>query len=264
MEQNAFKLISEKVGEALSKQGFTEAGKQQDSENRSVLYTSDSSAYSVVYDKEKKHFELRSCDIENGKPNLKWKSISVWLFDADTDDVSEAGSISNDFVETIEGPKQTAQIKKKKKRKKDDENNPDPVFFFNRFVGVFPELRDEMNQERALYGDIRAVSFSREHLLPKLEELCTKSHEKEKIKRCCDLLNDMYVAGDMDVRSIITIVLLNGIKNEAAIENMKPNFSDELQKAFNCGLKFKGKTVKPEKKKKKSKLVAENLNDIKR
>ena len=207
---------------------------------------------------------MRTCDLDDGEPDGKWKSISIWLFDPENDSLAEAESIVNDFTETIQGPKRVAALKTKKKRKKDEENTSDPLFFFNRFVGIFPELRDELNEEKARYDDVRAVTFARTHLTPKIEALCTQATKQEQIKRCCDLLNDMYVAGDMDVRSIITIVILNGIDNQTAISNMKPLFSDDLGKSFSAALKLKGKVIKPEKKKKQKKFIADNLNTLNR
>lgn len=264
MDQKAFDLIVEKVGAVLSAQQFAPAGETQEESGRSALFTGETTAYSVFYSEEKKRFELRTCDMVDDQPEGKWKSISIWLYDPETDSIAEAESIMNDFVETIEGPKRMAAVKTKKKRKKDEENTSDPLFFFNRFVGFFPELRDELNEEKARYDEIRAVAFARGHLLPRLEALLTQSTHQDQMKRCVELLNDMYVNGDMDVRSIITIVLLNGVENEAAIENMKPLFSPELKKAYTAGLKLKGKTIKPEKKKKQKRFVADNLNTLNR
>lgn len=259
MDQKAFDLIVGKVGEALAGQGFSANGR----DGRSALFTGENTAYSVFFNEDKKRFELRTCDMDDEKPDEKWKSISIWLFDPEDSGLSEAESIANDFVETIQGPKRLAEVKTKKKRKKDDDSNVDPVFFYNRFIGVFPELRDELNQEKATYGDVRAVGFAREKLLPKIDALCSQAAQQEQIKRCCDLLNDQYVAGDMDVRSIITIVLLNGL-SETALGNMKPLFSDELKKSHVSAMKLKGKKIKPEKKKKQKKFVADNLNTLRR
>jgi hypothetical protein len=265
LEQKAFDLITEKVGAALAEQGFAKAeGEWKDGNGRAAVFTAEEAAYSVYYNEKSKRFELRTCEMDDGKPDGKWKCISMWLFDPETDSKAEAESILNDFIETIQGPKRVAELKTKKKRKKDDENNPDPIFFFNRFVGIFPELKEELAEEKAKYGDVRAVTFTRNSLLPKIEALCAQTQKKDAIKRCCDLLNDMYVAGDMDVRSIITIVILNGIENQTALENMKPFFSDDLKKSHAAALKLKGKKIKPEKKKKETRVVADNLNTLRR
>lgn len=263
MEQKAFDLISEKVGAALSELGFATNGVKDDKDGSYALFTNENTAYGVLYNQSKKRFELRTCDAENEEPVGKWKSISIWLYDPEDSDSSDADSIANDFVETVQGPKRIAEIKTKKKRRKDEENNPDTIFFFNRFVGVFPELRDELNQERTRYGKVRSVTFTRSSLLPRIEKLCSQAGRQDEIKRCCDLLNDLYAVGDMDVRSIITIVILNGV-DASTLENMKLFFSDDLKKSHNAAVKLKGKKIKPEKKKKPKKFVADNLNTLSR
>ena len=262
MEQNAFDLVTEKVGETLKAQGYSPVqGRKPEENGQCAVFAGDETAYSILYRADKKRFELRTCSMTDDGPSEKWKSVSMWLFDPATDTADQAGSIVEDFNETIRGPKRTAMARTKKKRRKDDDNNVDPVFFFNRFVGIFPELKDEMNGERAAYGDIRAVTFAREKLLPKLEALCFAGTESDTIGRCCTLLNEMYVSGDLDVRSIITIVILNGL-SEKSLETLKPLFSEELAKGCRTGLKMKGKMVKPEKKKKRKSIMASTLNEM--
>jgi hypothetical protein len=262
LEQKAFDLVAEKVGEALQEQGYRRAGDRQPEEDgQSVLFTGGEIAYSVLYQESKKRFILRMCDLDDGAPNGKWKSVSMWLFDPETDSAAQAQSIAEDFAETVQGPKQTAVVRSRKKRRKDDDNNIDPVFFFNRFVGIFPELKDEISEEKTVYGDVRAVTFAREKLLPKINALCSAGIDKDAVGRCCNLLNDMNISGDMDVRSIITIVILNGVSGRAA-ENLKPAFNEELAKGYKSGLKMKGRTVKPEKRKKHRSFMARTLNEM--
>ena len=264
MEQNAFSLVTGKVGEALKEQGYSLAADQKpDKDGQCAVFTGEETAYSILYREEQKRFELRKCDMTDDGPSEKWKSVSMWLFDPETDSADQAQGIVDDFTESILGPKKstTTITKTKKKRRKDDDSNVDPVFFFNRFVGVFPELKDEMNEERETYGDIRAVTFAREKLLPKVEALCFTGEDSDAIGRCCTLFNEMYVSGDMDVRSIITIVILNGL-SEKSLEALKPLFTVEMAKGFKSGYKMKGKKVKPEKKKKRSKIMAATLNEM--
>lgn len=261
MEQNTLEFVANRFGTALAERGY----KKSKPEEKGIvsLLVGEDNAYSILYDREKKHFVLRTCEVEDAKPDLKWKSISTWLFDPETDSRNEAQGIADDFIETVCGKQQTAVVRTKKKRKKDDDNNVDPLFFFNRFVGVFPELKEELNEERASFGDVRAVTFARKDLLPKIDAICSAQLEKDKISRCCTLLNELYVSGDMDVRSVITIVILNGLSDRAA-ENIKPLLSEELAKSYKAALKLKGKKIKPEKKKKRKKMMAATLNDMKR
>ena len=266
MDQKAFGLIADRVEQALAEQGFAKTGgPAKDDDGYSVLYTGENVAYSVFYDEGKKRFELRTCAMTDEGPDKNWKNLSTWLFDTEENTMSEAEGIANDFVDTIQGPKRIAAIQQtKKKKKKDEESTNDPLFFFNRMVGIFPELKEEMNQERIVYGQVRPVTFAKAHLLPKMEALGEKYPDSEPFKRMCTLLNDMYQSGDMDVRSIITIVLLNGIQKPEVIESMKPLFSEDLSKSYAHAVKYKGKTVKPEKKKKPKKYTAETLDEMKR
>ena len=260
MNQKAFDLIADRTGAALAPQGF----KRQDGGEPAALFTGESVAYSVYFDEERKQFELRACAMTDEGPDEKWKVLSRWLFepDADANPLAEAESIANDFVETIEGPRRMAAMQTAKRRRKGDESNADPLFFFNRLVGIFPELREESVEERSWYGAVRGVTFARQHVLPRVEGMLS-SGRPEQVKRLCDVLGDMYVAGDMDVRSIITMVLLNGIQNPEAVERkMEPNFRKELKEAYQAGKKYRGKTVKPEKKKKEKKYSADTLNDL--
>lgn len=256
MDKKNFNIVADGVDEALSAAGFQ---RQKSDGGMSAVFIGEDIAYSIVYEEDKKRFNLMECDADDGKASGKWKSVSVWLFDPETDTANEAKSIANDFIETIQGPKQTTAIRAKKKRKKDDDNNIDPLFFFNRFVGVFPELKAEINEEKDKYGDVRAVAFARENLLPKLNSLCSNSDGDVRIKKVCTLLNDMYISGDIDVRSVITIVVINGF-NGVALKRLEPFFNEELQKAAKAALKIKGKKFKPEKKKKHKSIMAQALD----
>lgn len=270
MEQQAFNLIADKVGETLAAQGFErQPGEVKEENGHAVLFINEGMAYSVLYNQDKKRFELRSTTVTDKGPEKEWKSISLWLFNPETDSLSEAESIVNDFVETIEGPKRIAAVQQqaKKKSKKDDDGNVDPQFFFNRMAGIFPELKEEMALERQTYGKLRNVTFARASLVPKVEALACQYNGSDTFKKMCDLFNDMYMTGDMDVRSIITIVIFNGLQSDAAMDNIAACFSDDLKKGYAASKKFRGKVVKPEKKKKKSvqsKFMADTLNEMKR
>ena len=262
MEQKALDLITEKVGQALAPQGFQKSDAELNEEGGLYsVFLGDGTVYCVYFDADKNRFELRSGSVdEEEKLKEDWKVISMWLFDPENDTLKEAESIGNDFVETIEGPKRIAAVNnKKKKRSKDAENSPDPVFFYNRLVNFMPELKEEMNEERVRYGDVRAVTFAKEKVLPRLNAIASRKNDGETVKKLAQLLSDIYKNGEMDTRAIITMVLLNGMESQA-IENLRPDFGEELEKAYKAGLKFKGKTVKPEKQKKQKKFVADSLN----
>ena len=71
----------------------------------------------------------------------------------------------------------------------------------------------------------------------------------------------LYENGDMDVRSIITMVILNGLNPQMVQEKLVPLFTEDMQKGYKAGFKMKDKKVKPEKVKKQSKVVAKALKN---
>ena len=265
MELKAFDLIIEKLTPALLAQEFSAPADYEVENGKAMVFTSGNLAYGVFYDLKTKRFDLKSTTMEEGK-EPKWRSLSTWMFDPETDTTGEAESIANDFLETVEGPKRVQlvmQNKKKRNKKEDGTMDADPQFLFNRLMGVFPELRDEMNQERIRYGKIRSFTFAKEHVAPKVEKLAKEYPGSEPFEKMCAVLNDMYAHADMDARSVITMSILNEV-DDAAYENIREKLKDDLEKVYKFGRALKGKKVNSEKIKKKSKqkVVARNLNEM--
>lgn len=258
MNVNAFEIIQDMLMEELQDQGFKEP-EQIDYENgKATMMATDDVAYSLAYDRKRERFELRSCTLNaDGKPDNEWRSLSVWLFDENDGTKSDAESIANDFLEVVRGPKRVAYVQKTKKKAKGEDRAVDPVFFFNRLVTTFPELRDEMNEERIVYGQIRPATFTKEKVVPKVDDLTSKYADSAPVNKLCTLFSDMYKDGDLDTRSILTITLFNEL-SETAFKNIEKNenTSDELKKDMKYTRKLKGKKIKPEKKKKEKKVQA--------
>lgn len=253
MTFNAFEVIRDSLMEELRQQGFGEPVSVEEEGGRFEMTVAADIAYGLKYDKKRQQFELRSTTLDEDQKPTKWRSLSVWLFDENEGTRSDAESISNDFLEVVRGPKRVAVVKKKKN--KDEDRNVDPAFFFNRLVGIFPEIRDEINEERILYGQVRPVTFAKEKVLPKCEDLAKKYKDSSTMQKLCELFNDMYADGDLDLRSVLTISIMNGMSEEAFLA-MKDKLSDELQLDTKYTRKLIGKKIKPEKKKKEKKVVA--------
>ncbi len=262
MNQKAFDLIAERVGEALEKQEFARQPDMAENGGRGALFTGENLAYAVYYDLKNKRFELRTCAMTEEGPDGNWKTISSWLFDQEGDDLSETESIVNDFLETVEGPKRVAALQAaKKKRSKTEESSADPVFMFNRFANLFPELREDLLEERAKYATVRPILFTRASILPRVSALLTRKGNDGQVQKLAELCNDLYENGDFDVRSILTMIILNGLDEAAVKERLVPHFSEDMAKGYKAGLKMRGKKVKPEKVKKQSRVVAEALKN---
>lgn len=266
MDNKAFDLIAGKVEAALDSQGFVRQKVDTDSQDELIaLYTGEGSAYSVLYDAEVKKYFLRSCPMTEEGPDNQWKNIAVWLFDPETDSTKEAESIAADFVETVEGPKRKAIVQQQnKKKKKSDEGNVDPLFFCNRLVNVFPSLKDDIRFEKEHYSSFRGVTFAREKIVPQVQYLLRTPGDQQRKEKLFTILDDVYNVGDLDVRGIITMVILNSIEGDAA-ETARESMTPALQKAWKNAQKYKGKNVKPEKKKKpKKSFMGSTLNDVRR
>ena len=260
MDFKAFDLIRDGLNEELTLQGFQAPIPLEEEEGRAEMFATDEVAYSLFYDRKRQRFELRSTTLTaEGNPG-DWRSLSLWLFDEKDGTRADAESILNDFLDVVRGPKRVAVVQQKKKRGKDDERTIDPLFFCNRLVNIFPELREEMNEERIVYGQIRFVTFSKAKIVPKIEDLVVKYPNSEPAEKLSSLFDDMYKNGDMDLRSILTAVILNHMSNEA-FSALQSKFGDDLQKASKYTRKLKDKKIKPEKKKKKEKKVVAKLQN---
>ena len=265
--EKAFEIVNNKVGSALEQQGYTKRNVTSgDTNELASLFTGEDAAYSVIYYKDKKHMVMRTCAVADGAPDNEWKTIATWIFDPETDSDREAESIGNDFVENVTTPVFKQTVRPKKKKKKDsDEGNGDPVFFSKRLIPVFPELRDEIREEQDSYEEFRAVTFTKEHIVPKVQELLDSGSSSE-IDQLAEILSGQYSYGDIDTRPLITIVILNSITDEAKKAAIKENMSDDLIKAWSAAEKFRGKKVKPAKQKKQSlmqKLMAQSIENQK-
>ncbi len=254
-----FEGICLKVEETLSPQGFAKQ-KISGNDNELVsLYTSENSAYSIVYFMDKQHMVMRHCAMTEDGPDNNWRVLATWMFDPEHDTQKEADSIANDFVDNCSGAVAAKRLKatKKKKKKNDDDGNADPLFLSKRFVAIFPELKEEIKTEEDCYYPFRSVTFMRASVVPKVNDYVARGTDKD-IEKLAQLLNTQYANGDADTRSIITIVILNALP-ESDYEKIAKFLDEDLSKASKAALKFKGKKVKPEKPKKKKKSIVERL-----
>lgn len=260
MLNKAFDTICAKVEEALKAQGFSRVKAASNDSNEMVaLFVSENLAYSVVYYMDQQHMVMRECAMTDDGPDNDWKTLATWMFDPEVDTLKEAASIGNDFVEAVSAPKaiKKAKTTKKTKVKKDDEGNADPVFLAKRFVALFPELKEEIKHEEDCYYPFRSVTFFQASVVPKVQDYIARGADND-LKKLMNLLSAQYNNGDLDTRSIITIVILNSVE-EQYDDKMMAFMSDDLKQAFTASRKFRGKTFKPEKPKKPRKTIAQRL-----
>ena len=248
--KKAFGIITDKLDTTLKSQNFTRQKVESSNDNELVsLFTGEGVAYSVIYYKDKMRCVLRSCSMTDEGPDNQWKTMATWMFNPETDTEKEADSIANDFIEAVSSASAVKRTKQAKKKKSGDDGNADPLFLAKRFMVLFPELKEEIKNEQETKESFRGVYFARTFIVPRIGELL-KRGTKSEVQKLCQILSTQYSNGDMDTRSIITIVLLNSI-DEQYHDMVNEKLSDELKKAWRFAIKFKGKKVKPEKVKKK-------------
>ena len=257
---NAFDIITGRAERVLRAKEYTRIETEDSDDELTAVYVNEN-AYGIVYTFSNKRIVLRSCSVEDGEPDNKWKILATWLFDPECDTAKEAESIGDDFAETIRGPKQTAAIQKQKKRKKDGENTVDPLFLANRMVTYFPELKDEIAFEKAHYEEFRGVTFAEEKIVPRFREMIEHSSDK-KLEKISAGRAALYSTGDLDTKGIITYDLLNAIDNDEKFKALIESFSDPDKKIARAARNLRGKTIKAEKPKKTRKYVSDTLNKM--
>ncbi len=249
MTKKAFDIITGKVSETLSAQGFKREKIDSTDNELLSLFTSESVAYSVIYLIDKTHMILRSCAMTDEGPDNQWKTMATWIFNPETDTNKEAESIANDFCEVLSSATVVKRVKQaKKKKSSSDDGNADPLFLAKRFVTYFPELKETVKAEQENYESFRAVNFFTTYVVPRVNEMLKKGSKGE-LSKMSQMISTQYANGDMDTRSIITIVILNGVEEEYW-EKLEALLSEELQKAWKYAKKMKGKNVRPERPKK--------------
>lgn len=258
MDLNAFQLIQTALSAELTQQGFKEPQPLEDPDGQAVMFAAEQVAYSLLYHGKKKSFILRSTNLDaEGKPTA-WRPLSTWLFDPDSGGRSDAESIISDFLEVIRGPKRVEMVQQQRRRAKGEDRNVDPMFFVNRLAGLFPDLKEPLNEEKIVYGRVRYITFIKQHVLPEMESLMRDYPESEPARKLGELLDDMYKSGDLDLRSIVTYVVIDGLSRES-FNKLYGLMGEELQKAAKPARKLIGKKIKPEKKKKPGKKVEARL-----
>ena len=249
--QNAFDLVADKVEKALAEQDYKRQNvDSQNDKEITALYTSEDTAYNIVYYKAKMRMVLRQCEMSGAEPDNNWKSVATWLFDPEVDTEKEADNIASDFIETIQGPKQQAITQTRKKKKKDNDGNVDSLFLANRMVNYFPELKEDIAYEKLHYANFRGITFAKEKILPLFKKY-VENEGANNLEKLSKSLNDIYNMGDLDVKGIISYILFNSIEDEKKREMLLENFTEANKKVIVAAFSLRGKKIKPEKPKKK-------------
>ncbi|MDR3178559.1 MAG: hypothetical protein LBT82_00680 [Oscillospiraceae bacterium] len=258
-DEKIFSFVADKLENELAPFGFR-SEKTQKNGVISKIFVSEEIEYEISFNISTKIFFLKSGELESFDSK---KIVSSWLFDQDEKTNKQLEVISSDFLASIGilDPKKNKKksLKHFKKNKNNDDSEIDPIFLINRIASVFPDLKKEIQKEKDSFERFRPVTFTMQNIVPKIKEtLVCSLKEKNEIKKLSKIFNSLYKTGDLDTRSIITMVILNSIKDEE--DKFKEYFEDDLKKAWTAAKKIKGKKISPEKTKKIYKYFANKIN----
>ncbi len=210
-----------------------------------ALFINESFAYKVEVDpRDSRVYLHRRENSSDSEQDGDWTKVSEWAFDDEIDRKS-IKLICDDFAETLNGPGKN-NLKRKSKKALPDET-ADELFFANRMVNIFPELRDEIFIEKQCYSEFRGTQFVKSSILPKITELLEKNKDTRKIEKLSKLLSDLYKSSSLNIKSLITMGILNNITDPEQIGAVQKYIDNNLSSAWSASLKFKDKKVKPDK-----------------
>lgn len=220
--------------------------------SESAILTNGSVSVKIVYSPDVKRFYLFQGDADCGPDDFE--EIQSYFFELSGDesaDLREAVSVANEFSENYDtGAPITVAIPASsrtasKKERESDETSA--VYFVNRIPSVLPECREPLLQHKEHYEMLLPNKFCEEVVNAAVAKMLADKTQKKKAEEFFAFLEKMYSLGDLDVKSIITMTILNTITGEDRIAYVESLLSSDMNKAWRASRRYIGKTVRPEK-----------------
>lgn len=198
----------------------------------------------------------------------------TYLFDEQAGDgTREANGVANEFVDTLGGAAGAgiaapAAKPQKKKNRNQDTDESTAEFFVNRIPSVMPECREPLLQHKSHYGKLLPRFFCEEVVTVAMRDMLKSSGARSgKSRTFFELLNNLYLKGDLDTKAIIMQVLMPVLEDERDIADVREMVSKEFKEGWDAGKRYFGKNVKPEKISAMAKVAqhqAETLKEMQR
>ena len=145
MEKNYFEILCEIISENEKMKKFKGLQKNKNE----FSFVNGSQSYDIAYDESKKLILL------NFVCGEKITELSSWFFDMESLTRKDINLIVEDFIETMCGKNKKYTKQSKKSAKSSDESNITGLFFANRMVNIFPDLKLEIQKEKDCYEKLR-------------------------------------------------------------------------------------------------------------
>lgn len=247
MEKNYFNAICDTISQNEKIKKFSVKSKKENY----LLLSNSLVSYEIKFDADSKQLSLCLCE------NDCSKIISTWLLDENFSQ-KDVNLVADDFITSMVGKEKTI-IRQTKRKSSENENNITGLFFANRMATFFPELKEAIQEEKENYEEFRSATFAKEFISPRVNNFIKTEKNTSKIGKFGKTLGELYQNSGLDVKSIITMVILNGVKKEDE-DKLNTCLSEELKKAWAAAKKYRNKKVKPEKPKKKNSLLSKALS----
>ena len=241
---NALNIIAKKLGKVLGSRGFTRVSAPGES---SVVFEKSLLCYIVEYAGNVFKLSKISKNEENEFVADTKCVLAEWLFDPSVSNEKDAEDIANDFCKFFLDSKADDHTSMEASNLNARAESDGLHFFLNRLMTAFPELKDLAKKEKKEYVRFRYVTFVKKRFVPLFLSLVVEGNDVGKLRKLVSVLNNFYENGNMDVRSTITMVILNSLEGVEVIDKIKKLLSKDLSEAFFAGYKYRNKKVKPEK-----------------
>ncbi len=231
--------------------GFEAFSSDNSGNQETVILSNGQANAKIVYSPDSKRFFLFKGDA--GCSDDDYSQLQSYYFEPTGDnasDIREACSVANEFAETFGGPAPLNIVpdsSRKLSKKERDSDDTSAVYFVNRIPGVLPECREPLLMHKEYFDMLLPNKFCDEVVNSAVARLLSDKSRKSQAEAFFAFLNKMYDSGDLDVKSIITMTILNSITGEERMEYVESLLSDTLKKSWKSARKFIGKEVKPEK-----------------
>ncbi len=104
----------------------------------------------------------------------------------------------------------------------------DPITFATKLSGIYPELKDKINENIEAYGEFLCEEFFVSHG-NKFIEQTIRENNPQKMKRLFNIICEIYEDGTNEVQSLIAVTALGFIENDPElVQRIMPYLADSM------------------------------------
>lgn len=225
-------LIEKNLEPVNTEFGFRKAKNQTEG---AVTFSGKNGLYRVVVDA-KKNLMLLECAGEDKGEATEFATISKSLFELETAELRDVrsgcnevgdelhslyGSVRKKDLDKIKLPKAVSRTKAKNGIVSYDVDS-----LANRFGTLYPELKDQIKQNIADYGEFLPEDFFMNYGTPKVLDVI-QNGTKEEHKKLFKMLNEVYEDGTNEVQDIIGVTILGAMRGDKKMMEVADQYMTE-------------------------------------